>query len=97
VPSVRSFTVRVENWDYRELCERIADGVTLRRFTDFYCDRVPKHDIFNRGFNWLTPQTLKAINDMAVKPRSRLAWRMAHETCAHNRIECCRGFCGHRR
>jgi hypothetical protein len=57
----------VKNWDYRELRERIADGVTLRQFTDFYCDPVPKHDAFNRGFNRLTPQTLKVINDMVVQ------------------------------
>jgi IS5 family transposase len=43
--------MRVKNWDYRELRERIADGITLRAFTDFYCDEVPKHDAFNRGFN----------------------------------------------
>ena len=59
--------MRVKNWDYRELRERIADGVTLRQFTEFYCDPVPKHDAFNRGFNRLTPQTLKAINDMVVQ------------------------------
>jgi transposase, IS5 family len=59
--------MRVKNWDYRELRERIADGVTLRQFTDFYCDPVPKHDAFNRGFNRLTPQTLKVINDMVVQ------------------------------
>jgi IS5 family transposase len=59
--------MRVKNWDYRELRERIADGVTLRQFTDFYCDPVPKHDAFNRGFNRLTPQTLKAINDLVVQ------------------------------
>jgi len=59
--------MRVKNWDYRELRERIADGVTLRQFTDFYCDPVPKHDAFNRGFNRLTPQTLKAVNDLVVQ------------------------------
>jgi len=59
--------MRVKDWDYRELRERIADGVTLRQFTDFYCDPVPKHDAFNRGFNRLTPQTLKAVNDMVVQ------------------------------
>jgi IS5 family transposase len=65
---LRSLVVmRVKNWDYRELRERIADGVTLRQFTDFYCDPVPKHDAFNRGFNRLTPQTLKAINDLVVQ------------------------------
>src|SRR5437868_11224110 len=35
--------MRVKNWDYRELRERIADGITLRQFTDFYSDKVPKH------------------------------------------------------
>src|SRR2546422_1625944 len=59
--------MRVKNWDYRELRERIADGVTLRQFADFYCDPVPKHAAFNRGFNRLTPQTLKAINEMVVQ------------------------------
>src|SRR6202795_3329065 len=59
--------MRVKNWDYRELRERIADGLTLRQFADFYCDPVPKHDAFNRGFNRLTPQTLKAVNDLVVR------------------------------
>ena len=34
--------MRVKNWDYRELRERIADGLMLRQFADFYCDPVPK-------------------------------------------------------
>jgi transposase, IS5 family len=59
--------MRLKNWDYRELRERIADGLTLRRFTDFYCDPVPKHDAFNRGFNRLTSETLKAVNDLVVQ------------------------------
>jgi IS5 family transposase len=58
---------RVKNWDYRELRERIADGYTLRRFTDFYSKPVPKHDAFNRAFNRLTPATLRAINDSVVR------------------------------
>jgi IS5 family transposase len=58
--------MRLKNWDYRELRERIADGITLRQFTDFYCEEVPKHDAFNRSFNRLTPATLKAINDLVV-------------------------------
>ena len=65
---LRSLTLqRVKNWDYRELRERIADGYTLRRFTDFYSKSVPKHDAFNRAFNRLTPETLRAINDMVVR------------------------------
>ncbi|HEX2226831.1 MAG TPA: ISNCY family transposase [Gammaproteobacteria bacterium] len=59
--------MRVKNWDFRELCERIADGYTLRRFTNFYSRRVPKHDAFNRAFNKLRPQTLQAINELVVK------------------------------
>jgi IS5 family transposase len=59
--------MRLKNWDYRELRERIADGLTLRQFTDFYCARVPKHDAFQRGFTRLTPQTLKAVNDLVVR------------------------------
>src|ERR1700685_2933142 len=64
--------MRVKNWDYRELRERIADGITLRAFTDFYCEEVPKHDAFNRGFNRLTPATLKAINDLVVEAAVKL-------------------------
>src|SRR5260370_22157594 len=59
--------MRLKNWEYRELRERIADGLTLRQFTDFYCARVPKHDAFQRGFIRLTPQTLKAVNDLVVR------------------------------
>jgi IS5 family transposase len=59
--------MRVKNWHYRELRERIADGYTLRQFTDFYCQSVPRHDAFHRGFNRLTPATLAAINDLVVR------------------------------
>jgi Transposase domain (DUF772) len=41
--------MRLKNWDYRELRERIADGITLRQFTDFYCEDVPRHDAVNRS------------------------------------------------
>jgi IS5 family transposase len=59
--------MRVKNWDYRELRERIADGYTLRRFTYFYRKSVPNHDAFNRAFNKLTPATLEAINEIVVR------------------------------
>jgi IS5 family transposase len=39
----------------------------LRRFTDFYSKRVPKHDAFNRAFNRITPATLRAINNAIVR------------------------------
>ena len=48
---LRSFVLKsVKSWDYRELRERIADGYTLRQFTEFYCQRVPKHHAFNRAY-----------------------------------------------
>ena len=59
--------MRVKNWDYRELRERIADGYTLRQFTHFESQRVPKHDAFNRAFNRLTPATLQAVNDAVIQ------------------------------
>jgi IS5 family transposase len=59
--------MRVKNWDYRELRERIADGYTLRRFSHFYSKPIPKHDAFNRAFNKLTPATLEAINEIVVR------------------------------
>jgi transposase, IS5 family len=59
--------MRVKDWDYRELRERIADGYTLRSFTDFLSQPVPKHDAFNRAFNRLTPETLRAVNEFVVK------------------------------
>lgn len=58
--------MRVKNWDYRELRERIADGYTLRGFTQFESQRVPKHDAFHRAFSRLTPETLQAINAAVV-------------------------------
>ena len=59
--------MRVKNWDYRELRERIADGITLRRFTAFYCQPVPKHDAFQRGFVRLTAQTIGSVNEVLVQ------------------------------
>lgn len=58
--------MRVKNWDYRELRERIADGYTLRVFADFNSQHVPKHDAFNRAFNRLTPATLQAVNNAVI-------------------------------
>ncbi|HEX8801816.1 MAG TPA: ISNCY family transposase, partial [Terriglobales bacterium] len=59
--------MRVKNWDLRELSEGIADGYTLRHFTDFRSQPVPKHDAFHRAFSRLTAQTLQAINEFIVK------------------------------
>ena len=59
--------MRVKNWDYRELRERINDGYTLRNFTGFYSRRVPRHNAFNQAFNRLQPATLSAINEAVVQ------------------------------
>src|SRR4029453_11484311 len=59
--------MRVKNWDYRELRERIADGYTLRLFPGFHCRPVPRHGAFHRAFVRLTPATLQAVNDLVVK------------------------------
>ena len=65
---LRSLTLmRVKNWDYRELRERIADGYTLRQFTQFFSRPVPKHDAFHRAFVRLTPATLERINQQVVR------------------------------
>jgi transposase, IS5 family len=66
--TLRSLTLmRVKNWDYRELRERINDGYTLRNFTQFGSHLVPKHDAFNRAFNRLTPATLLVINQTVIQ------------------------------
>jgi IS5 family transposase len=71
--ALRSLTLmRIKNWDYRELRERINDGYTLRGFTRFNSQLVPKHDAFNRAFNRLTPATLEAINQAVVQAAVQL-------------------------
>ena len=59
--------MRIKNWDYRELRERINDGFTLRTFTDFDSHSVPQHDAFNRAFNRLTPATMQDINQAVIR------------------------------
>src|SRR5215472_17358336 len=64
--------MRVKNWDYRELRERINDGYTLRTFTDFHSHRVPQHDAFHRAFHRLTPTTMQAVNQAVVQAAVQL-------------------------
>jgi len=59
--------MRSKNWDYRELRERINDGYTLRRFTGFYSQPVPRHNAFNQAFNRLSSATVEKLNDAIVK------------------------------
>lgn len=71
--TLRSLTLmRVKNWDYRELRERINDGYTLRGFTQFDAQLVPKHDAFNRAFMRLTPTTLLALNQAVIQAAVQL-------------------------
>jgi IS5 family transposase len=55
--------MRIKNWDYRELAERIRDGITLRLFNRFYSNPVPRHTAFHRGHNRLTPELIRRINE----------------------------------
>ena len=64
--------MRIKNWDYRELRERINDGCTLRTFTQFDSHCVPLHDAFNRSFLRLTPTTMKAVNQLVVQQAVKL-------------------------
>jgi IS5 family transposase len=59
--------MRSKNWDYRELRERINDGYTLRKFTGFYSEPVPRHNAFNQAFNRLLPATVEKLNDAIVE------------------------------
>jgi len=66
--ALRAFVLKgVKNWDLRELRERTADGYSLRLFTRFFAQPVPKHDAFNRAFNRLRPETVRAINDSVIR------------------------------
>ena len=58
--------MRIKNWDYRELRERINDGYTLRKFTGFYSQPVPRHNAFNQAFNRLSPSTVETLNDAII-------------------------------
>lgn len=58
---------RFKNWDYRELRERINDGYTLRKFTGFYSQPVPRHNAFNQAFNRLSPSTIESLNDVIIE------------------------------
>jgi hypothetical protein len=51
--------MRVKNWDYRDLRDRINDGYTLRGFTQFDCQPVPS----------MTPSTGPSTG--SLQPRSK--------------------------
>lgn len=65
---LRTFILqRIKNWDLRELRERTADGYTLRIFTGFFSAPVPRHDALHRAFTRLTPETLRALNELVIR------------------------------
>jgi IS5 family transposase len=65
---LRAFVLqRVKNCDLRDLQERIADGLTMRQFTEFYSDAVPSHHAFHRAFQRLRPETLRELNEVVVQ------------------------------
>jgi IS5 family transposase len=57
---------QIKNWSFRELRERIADGMTLRTFTRFGAASVPQHKAFHRASTRLTPATLRTVNALVV-------------------------------
>lgn len=59
--------MRIKNWDYRELRERIDDGISLRRFTHFDAQPVPKHDAFHRAFCRITSSTMHVVNQHVIQ------------------------------
>jgi len=66
--TLRAFVVKqVKNWDLRELRDRTADGLTMRRFTQFFSAPVPRHTAFHRAFCRLRPETVRALNERVVR------------------------------
>jgi len=64
---LRTFILaRIKNWDLRELRERVADGYSLRVFTQFFAAKVPDYRTLNRNFNRLRPETIRALNEAVV-------------------------------
>ena len=59
--------MRIKNWDYRELAERIRDAITLRLFTRFYSNPVPCYTAFHRGHNRLTTELIRRLNEAVLQ------------------------------
>jgi IS5 family transposase len=58
---------QLKNYSYRELRERVNDGVGLRWFTRFYSDRLPHFTALQKAIKAIQPQTWKQINDILVQ------------------------------
>ena len=73
--------MRVKNWDYRELSERIADGYTLRRFTGFNSQRVPKQTLSIGPLTNFGRKPCRPLMTSSLEPPSIWGWRTARD-CA---------------
>jgi len=74
--------MRIKNWNYRELRERIADGCTLRQFADFYCLPVPRHDaLFTAASIGSRPRRSRRSMIWWCRRQSGSGWRTA-KSCA---------------
>jgi IS5 family transposase len=55
-----------KQYSYRELWERLKDGVSFRWFTRFYSDPIPHYTTLQKAIKSLTPDTWDQINEMLV-------------------------------
>jgi len=58
---------QIKEWSYRELRQRIHDGVGLRWFTRFDCDPVPHFTALQKAIKSIRPETWRAINEILVQ------------------------------
>jgi len=77
VHALAGFDARQELGIIASCAERIADRLTAAPVHRISTAIRAQSMTLQRGFNRLTPQTLKAVNDLVVKLRSRSAWRTA--------------------
>jgi IS5 family transposase len=56
-----------KGYSYRELCERIHEGVALRWFSRFYCDPVPHFTSLQKAIKSIKPATWQRINGILVQ------------------------------
>jgi len=56
-----------KGYSYRELRERIHEGVALRWFSRFYCDPVPHFTSLQKAIKAIKPETWKRINGILVQ------------------------------
>jgi len=55
-----------KQYSYRELWERVKDGISLRWFTRFYSDSIPHYTTLQKAIKSITAETWQRINDVLV-------------------------------